>query len=88
MDVLHALLSFARSEEYVGVLLPNEELRGLLSMLGEDDGDILPVMVVVILFNYDVLAEIDPPEFWVCQIRRLWIPQDSSITFWYYVPGN
>ena len=53
MDVLHALLSFERSEEYVGVLLPNEELRGRLSMLGEeDDGDILPVMVVVILLQH------------------------------------
>ena len=52
VDVLHALLSFARSEEYVGVLLPNEELRGRLSILGEeDDGDILPVMVVVILLQ-------------------------------------
>ena len=81
MDVLHALLSFARSEEYVGVLLPNEELRGLLSMLGEDDGDILPVMVRWLFSSttYPVASsQINPPEFWVCQIQPLGLMYRST----------
>ena len=82
MDVLHALLSFARSEEYVGVLLPNEELRGRLSMLGEeDDGDILPVMVVVILLQHVSSSLAIRQNFGCVKIRRLWIPQPLGLMY-------